>query len=83
MHLEIAEIHLPQTRQLRVRHVAVNRGERLLRAQQAARVVALRLGIDAALRRRVQLLERLRQHRDVRRAVVEITQAALRLAVAQ
>ena len=38
---------------------------------------------DASLRRRVQLLERLRQHRDVRRAVVEITQAALRLAVAQ
>ena len=44
---------------------------------------SVRLGIDAALRRRVQLLERLRQHRDVRRAVVEITQAALRLAVAQ
>ena len=83
LHLKIAEVHLPQTGQLRVGHIAVQCADGLLRPQKAAGVVPRRRGVHAGLGALRQHLQRIRQHRDIRRAVVQIVPTSGGVAVPQ
>ena len=83
LHLKVAEVHLPQTRQLCVRHVAVQRTDGLLRPQKAAGVIPRRRGVHAGLGTLGQHLQRIRQDGDIRRAVVQVVPASGGVAVPQ
>ena len=83
LHLKIAEVHLPQTRQLGVGHVAVQCADGLLRPQKAAGVVPCRRGIYAGFCALGQHLQRIRQDGDIRRPVVQIIPASGGVAVPQ
>ena len=80
-HLEIAEVHLLQPRQLLMGHGAVDGLQRLLRPQQAAGVVPGGPGIGRCVF--VQGRQGFRQGGDIRRPVIQVPQAALRLGMAQ
>ena len=83
LHLKIAEVHLPQTRQLGVGYVAVQCADGLLRPQKTAGVVPCRRGVHAGLGALRQHLQRIRQDRDIRRPVVQIVPASGGVAVPQ
>ena len=80
-HFKIAEVHLPQPRQDGVGHVAVDGAKGLLRPQHTAGKIPGRGGILGGVG--VKLRQRVRQHGDIRRAVIQVVDAALGLAVAQ